>query len=333
MMVRAPDPAAVKGQSSSDPHLVATAETMLDAGPRSSPGAAGATQRSGQVAVRRRPPRLDRWAGAGLLAVIAVVGGAVALRGTAAVDALEQTSKRPAGAAAAAAPGEAPRDDDGDKEPAPPPTSPTPEELDAARRQGTAALAAMAERFPRDPGVLRALALAQGAERSNLLAAVATIKRLLEVAPAEATSADLKPILLRAANATPDVAAAALEVMARQMGSRGPDLLYEIASNTGLGKHPQERASALLAEEAVRKLATPALLVADDLRRVKQCPTKALVERARQHGDGRALATLNPIKQPKKCGVLGWSRCTSCNSVYADVVKAIAAIEQRRDAK
>lgn len=301
---------------------------MLD-GPRS--GVAGAPQRSGQVAVRRRPPRRDLWAGAGLLAVIAVVGGAVALRGSAAVEVLEQTPTRRAGAAAP--PGEAPREEEEAEPPAPPPSAPTPEELDGARRQGVAALAALAERFPRDPGVLRALALAQGAERTTLLAAVETIKRLLEVAPAEATSADLKPILLRAANATPDVAAAALEVMARQMGSRGPDLLYEIASNPGLGKHPQERASALLAEEAVRKLATPALLIADDLRRVKQCPTKALVERARQHGDGRALAYLNPIKKPTKCGFLGFSRCTPCTSVYADVVKAIAAIEQRREEK
>lgn len=300
---------------------------MLDEAPRS--GVPGAPQRSGQVAARRRPPRRDVWAGAGLLAVIAVVGGAVALRGATAVEALEQTPTRTGGAAAP--PSEAPRDDD--PEPAPPPTSPAPEELDDARRQGSTALAALAQRFPRDPGVLRALALAQGAERSTLLAAVETIKRLLEVAPSEATSADLKPILLRAANATPDVAAAALEVMARQMGSRGPDLLYEIASNSGLGKHPQERAGALLAEEAVRKLATPALLVADDLRRVKQCPTKALVERARQHGDGRALATLNPIKKPAKCGFLGFSRCTPCTSVHADVVKAIAAIEQRRDAQ
>ncbi|EYF07347.1 Flagellar assembly protein FliH [Chondromyces apiculatus DSM 436] len=287
----------------------------------------GPQHTKGRSAIIPRPAAL---ATTGLVATIIIVCGAVALRSPDAVQALEVVP--PPASASPETPPSAGEASGAERTPEPPPRiTATPEELEAAQAAGVPALAALLERFPKDPTVLRALALTQGRERSSLMAALTTLKRLFELAPTEAANAELRPLLLRAANATPDLAAVTFDLLAKRMGSHGPDLLYEIAINPGMGKHPVERANTLLAEEGVRSLASKALLVADDLRRMKRCPTKPLIDRARQQGDVRALHYLNPIKKPVKCGFLNLSRCTPCSSVYAETVAAIQEIELRRD--
>ncbi|AKT41701.1 hypothetical protein [Chondromyces crocatus] len=325
-MIGAPDPTADRESMPSGPHQTATAETVLDSRRPDVPAAVRPESR------RSRLPAAALFSSLGLFSVIAIVSTAVALRPTSAIVALEE-------GASASSSNEEPTSASGEEKapeeeppPAPPPrTTATPEELIAAQAEGVPALAALVSKYPTDAEALRVLALAQGRDRNSLVEAVASVKRLLEIAPTQSANTELRPLLLRAANATPDLAAAAFDVLARRMGSHGPDLLYEITINPGMGKHPVERAGTLLAEEAVRKLASPALLVADDLRRLKKCPTKPLLERARQHGDARALHYLNPIKRPVKCGFLSLKRCTQCPSVYAEAVAAIQEIEQRRE--
>jgi hypothetical protein len=275
----------------------------------------------------------------GLAATTAVVCAAVAFRSGAAVSAIEQGARQGAttspgeaeapagGASTSASASGAPVEADA------PATRASPAELEDARTRGAAALSALGERYPADTAVMKALALAHARDRATLMKAVLAVKRLLEADPAEATNADVRQVLLRAANGTPEVAAIAFELMSGKMGPHGPDLLYEILIAQGMGKLPHSRAEALLKNEEVRKLATPALLVADELRRTKKCPSKDLLQRARVHGDMRSVHYLKPMVNPVKCGFLSMSRCTPCTGVHAEVRAAMDAIEKRTEAR
>jgi len=330
--------AAARAQpSSADPQKAETAATMRASTPARAPKAS----QPERAETRSRVPLAAVLAILGLTASTAVVCAAVAFRNVAVVTAIEQravqgpgpgpratTTATPSGSADASASPSASAE---------PSVADTPQprasaaDLEEARSRGVAALAALAERYPKDLAVLRALATAQARDRATLMHAILTVKRLLEVEASEATNPEIRQVVLRAANGTPEVAAVAFELLSSKMGSHGPDLLYEILIAQGMGKLPQDRAEALLNNEEVRKLATPALLVANELRRARKCPDKALLEQVKQHGDTRSLHYLKSLMTPKKCGFLSMNRCTPCTSVHADVRAAATAIEKRRD--
>ncbi|WP_437684697.1 hypothetical protein [Sorangium sp. So ce176] len=292
-----------------------------------------------------RPKTAASLAALGLLAATALVCGAVALRNPADVATLEQgavVTRRPAAPAAPAAPSSG----ESVKPPSPEPTTTAsaepevpakaeparaqPEELESAKAAGSAALGALAQRYPEDPAVLRALALTQGREKATA-AALLTAKRLFEIAPEETGNDELKQLLLRVANGPPDVALTALDLMAKHMGSRGPDLLYEVMTAPKFGDWIRDNASRLMLDSSVRQLATPALLVADDLRRLTECPTRALIARAREEGDVRALHYIKHHLTPQRCG--SRRRCIKCGSVAKDLRAAASVIEKRKNEK
>jgi hypothetical protein len=140
-----------------------------------------------------------------------------------------------------------------------------------------------------------------------------------------------------AANAKPEAAALAFELMAKSMGSRGPDLLYDLASAPSVGKLPKDRAEKLLKDAAVKSLATPALLIANELRTTSGCGRKPLFPRAAKDGDGRALGLLKPLLVTNGCssgGFLGKlvgdrSDCFRCLGNRADLRDAVEVIEKR----
>jgi hypothetical protein len=77
-----------------------------------------------------------------------------------------------------------------------------------------------------------------------------------------------------------------------KMGTMGPDVLYAIATSKG-GSKAATRAVSVLKQEDVRARATPATLIAFDMWSTKSCPDKvALLDRARDDGDGRTLGWL-----------------------------------------
>ncbi|XYH92574.1 hypothetical protein ACMHYB_32440 [Sorangium sp. So ce1128] len=288
-----------------------------------------------------RPKAAASLAALGLLAATGLVCGAVALRNPAAVTALERgvgVTRRPAAPAAMSS-------GDRAKAPAPEPTTAPaepevpakaeparaqPAEIEGAQAAGSAALSSLAQRYPEDPAVLRALALAQGREKATA-AALLTAKRLFEIAPEETGNDELKQFLLRVANGPPDVALTALDLMAKHMGSRGPDLLYEVITAPKFGDWIRDNASRLLLDSSVRQLATPALLVADDLRRLTECPTKALIARAREEGDVRALHYIKSLLTPQRCGRI--RRCIKCGSIAKELRATASVIEKRKNEK
>ncbi|WP_437774123.1 hypothetical protein [Sorangium sp. So ce1097] len=298
-----------------------------------------------------RPKAAASLAALGLLTATAIVCGAVALRDPAAVATLERgavVTRRPATPAAAVSSGERAMGPAPAPTPTPEPTATAPEEpevpakaepsraqpaeLESALAGGIAALGALAQRYPEDPAVLRALALAQGREKAQA-AALTTAKRLFELAPEEIGNDELKQLILRIANGPPDVALTALDLMAKHMGSRGPDLLYEVMTAPKFGDWIRDNASRLMLDSSVRQLATPALLVADDLRRLTECPTSALIARAREEGDVRSLHYIKAHLTPQRCANSRKRRCLKCASVAKELRAAANVIEKRKNEK
>lgn len=295
---------------------------------------------------RNRPKTAATLAALGLVAATGLICGAVALRNPATVVTPDHGGgvAPVAASAAAAAATDGGRNDAPDPEPsataAEPEASPAKteparaqaRELEAAEAAGIPALVALAERYPEDPPVLRALALAQGRER-EFAAALVTAKRLIEIAPEETRNSDVEQLVLRIANGPPDVALTALDMMAKHMGSRGPDLLYEVVTGARFGDYPKDHASKLLLESSVRQLATPALIIADDLRRLSGCPTKAQLATARRDGDVRALHFVKYWLTPHRCATNKKRTCIKCGSLHKELRAAANAIERRRQEK
>jgi hypothetical protein len=293
---------------------------------------------------RNRPKTAATLAALGLVAATGLICGAVALRNPATVVAREHRRGVAPTAAAVAGTGSARGDDAPDPEPrataaepeAPPartePARAQATELENAEAAGIAALRALVERYPEDPPVVRALALAQGREKA-FADALSTTKRLFEIAPEETGNDQVEQLILRIANGPPDVALTALDLMAKHMGSRGPDLLYEVVTGARFGDYPRDHASRLLHESSVRQLASPALIIADDLRRLSGCPTKAQLATARREGDVRALHYVKHWLTPHRCATNRRRTCIKCGSLHKDLRAAASAIEKRRNEK
>ncbi len=264
----------------------------------------------------------------GLLGITAVVLFAVAVRSPKTLDALEDVAPVDGAATPGARAGVAATTAD-----APAPalaTTASAPELASARLIGLVALGPLAQRFPSDPAVLEALMLAHAADKAGYAAAVGVARRLLEVSPKAAADEDVRRVLILGANGSPDVAAQAFDLIATRLGSAGPDLLFELVTTPATAKYPKERAAKQLDDPAVRALASPALLVALELRAVLPCARKLLLARARDAGDARSLAYLKPLVATTGCGFFRRGDCYDCFGNRAELKEAIAAIEARR---
>jgi hypothetical protein len=206
-----------------------------------------------------------------------------------------------------------------------------PAELDAARAKGLTGLGPLAETYPTDPAVLKALLLAYAVDKSGYESAVALAKRMFEADPTTVTDADVKQVLFMAANSVPTVADAALNVMANSMGPHGPDLMFELVQAPSVGKYPRETALRLLAVPEVQKKSSPALKVAIELRALVGCKRRPLFAQARENGDVRSLPYLTPLATPTGCGFFHRQDCYSCLGSRGDLKAAIAAIERRNE--
>jgi len=285
-----------------------------------------------------RPPKVRRGqpltllAATGLLLIAGLVITAVSLRKQTALDALEDAAQQTpivdAGTPDVQVTAQA------DAAPAPPPeparpSKATPDELEDAQAKGVTALAELAERYGSDPAVLEALVVAYAKDKASYKQAVRTARKLLESAPEKATDPDVERAMLMVANGPLDTADGAIELMATNMGSRGPDLLYELVTAPGIGKYPKERAGTLLKDPVVRRLATPALLMANDLRVTAPCSRKDLFDRAKVEGDARTLGLLKPMLVTKGCGMFRRGDCFACLKNRAELRATIDAIEKR----
>jgi hypothetical protein len=122
--------------------------------------------------------------------------------------------------------------------------------------------------------------------------------------------------------------------MTEAMGSVGPDLLYDLTISDA---RAAARADALLSTEAVRARATPAVLVANDLRKATTCAARVpLLERAAEFGDERSVATLSPLAASSRrgCGKKKKQPCPAkCPAEAERYLDAVSKIRARMAAK
>lgn len=202
-------------------------------------------------------------------------------------------------------------------------------ELAEARSKGAQAVEQLLRQYPNDVRVLRSLVLAYSIQK-NHAGAVSAATRLLSADPALARDPDVSQAILLAANGHPNAAGVAFELMATKMGSLGPDLLYSLLTTSRAGSNAATQSARLLQNPDVRALATPAVLIAFDLRSAQPCARKALYARARESGDERALFFLRPLVATNGCGnILRRRDCFPCLEPRQDLHETIAEIQKR----
>jgi serine/threonine protein kinase len=124
----------------------------------------------------------------------------------------------------------------------------------------------------------------------------------------------------------------AFTLLESKMGTRGIDILYDVAYGASGRLYPQAaaRAKRSLDVDEVRSRASPALAVLLDFRDAKSCEDKhSLLERARDQGDARLLSMLQPYESTRGCGFLGRSDCYPCMHRDRMLGDARSAIEER----
>lgn len=182
---------------------------------------------------------------------------------------------------------------------APPPTSSphpstaSPDELRTAAADGVEGWVRLHERYPADAHVLKSLVLAHASRAADFSKAMAAMQRLFQIDPEQATDTDLQYLVLKATEARGPASELAWQMVANDMGTIGPDLLYQL---TLTKPKLAARAERLLRAPQVQSRITPALAIAREIRQAPSCAARLpLLDRAIEHGDERASAALGAL--------------------------------------
>jgi hypothetical protein len=161
-------------------------------------------------------------------------------------------------------------------------------------------LAPLAERYPDDPLVLKPLMLAYAARAATLGDAMVTARKLLAATPEAANDADLQFLVAKATERPGEPERLAWLIMTEDMGSAGPDVLYNLMLTN---PKAADRAEALLGDPAVQRRFSPALAVAYGLRSAPSCAARLpLLAQAAEQGDARSLHVLGGLSSGSKRG-------------------------------
>jgi serine/threonine-protein kinase len=201
-------------------------------------------------------------------------------------------------------------------------------EVDQAKGKGSTALSTLLERNPNNSVVLVALADAYMKE-SKPAQAVGMLGKALQADPKLAEDKHLSEILSEAArNKTTSDAAFAL--LQGPMGLNGAEAMYDIAYNEKLRPMLRTRAEEWLRSADFKKVASPALQIAVELRLTVKCKEKyALLARAQSEGDRRALEYLQVLARPVGCGRRSAQDCFPCLRKDATLKQAIEALKKK----
>jgi serine/threonine-protein kinase len=200
--------------------------------------------------------------------------------------------------------------------PSPAPTPPAPEPPSSS---GSAAAPSRAE-----------VALPSAFDNPARLAdAVENVARLLAQSPARASDPQLQQLLRRAASSDGEASRAAFRVMGEAMGSRGPDLIWDL-----MVEKPElaQKAKFRLTRFKVKRLFSPQLSIAFDLRFFETCAGRiSLLPRANALGDQRSLNVLASLATvPESCAGKTGPACTPrCPREAAAFLRSMEIIDQR----
>jgi tRNA A-37 threonylcarbamoyl transferase component Bud32 len=176
---------------------------------------------------------------------------------------------------------------------------------------------------------LRTRAISHAGRSSELADAVRTLERLLTQSPDRANDPMVRSTLSRAALTEGEPSDEAFRVMSTRMGSKGPDLLYDLMLAEPV---LAERAKYQLRRFRVRKQFTPALAIAYDLRFSTNCGSRfSLLDRANEVGDQRSIETLSALLgKPEKCGgTVGLPCLPHCQRESIAFARSIESIAKR----
>lgn len=206
------------------------------------------------------------------------------------------------------------------------------EELSKAESEGLPALEALAKAHPSDGTVL--LALAQGRVNAKQYAeAVKTISAALDVDPELKVSKKVASLLFTTAQSKSG-RERTFELLQGPMGSRGADIVYDIAVHDAIKPAVKTRAEQYLKSEAFERASSPELNIAVALRHADRCEQKhALLLRAKNVGDQRSLRYLEPLAKVEGCGAGSKHDCYPCLRADARLGDAIAAVKTRAPRK
>jgi serine/threonine-protein kinase len=211
----------------------------------------------------------------------------------------------------------------------PPPTAP-PDALSNAVAAGPAQLEDLSARYPGDPAVWRALMRAYTKDKRGA-DAMRAVAKLVGLNERSADEDEVVDAITAAAQGPAESADAAFSLLQENgLGAKGPDILYDLSTSKGLSPRTLARVKQTLAKQEIKSRMSPALQVAVDLKNATGCEAKrALLPKAKESGDARALATLRGMLAAKGCGFLSLGDCWSCMRKDGALGATITAIEER----
>jgi hypothetical protein len=128
---------------------------------------------------------------------------------------------------------------------------------------------------------------------------------------------------------TPESAETTIARLENELGAAGVDALYALTTRPGPNR-AKLRLEESLSRPQVRAHASPAALIALELRAAEKCEDKkALFHRAAEVGDQRTLELLKPLLVTRNCGAMGLVDCWPCLRQDTSLKTAMAAIESR----
>ena len=205
--------------------------------------------------------------------------------------------------------------------------------LASASQTGADALSDLATKYPKDARVGKALALALGKEPERTSELLRVLDNLFTIAPELAADPDLSSFV-RAAAEKPATSQRALDLMRTEMGSHGPDMLFDfVLTEPAL----RDRARAALETSEAQRNLSPAVKIAYDLFTAPTCTQRQeLVQEAIKEGDERAITVLqmSSAKPAHTCGPKKNKACpAACEKEAPAFEQAIKEIQDRLAAK
>jgi serine/threonine-protein kinase len=213
--------------------------------------------------------------------------------------------------------------------PPPPSELASPADLAAAEKSGIAALEALSKKFPNDPTVLVALGHATARAR-EYVRAVGAIGHALSLEPKLAENDQIASTLFQTAQAKGS-SDATFAVLTGAMGSRGADIVYDLATTESVKPWVRARAETWLHSQDFDRVSSPPLNIAVALRFASACPQRyALLLRAKNVGDERSLPYLHKLETTTGCGKKHDEDCNACLRADKRLDETIEAIGARK---
>jgi serine/threonine-protein kinase len=212
---------------------------------------------------------------------------------------------------------------------APVATSATTEELGTANAGGPRKLRELAARFPNDPRVLVELAKAQYSA-GNAGECLEAIEHAYSLDAAVNTDAKLATLLWKTVQKR-ETTDRTLRLLERGFGTRGVDILYDLATTPAVRKDLRQKAATSLRSAEVQQAASPALRSVLVLQQASTCAEKkTLLPSVERTADARVLPELKALQSMAGCGKRKRTDCYPCLRHSLELENAIAAVKKRQ---